>query len=194
MPDQTKQKPIIGWIDDGEPDWGNDIMSRVDEREPFATKAGYCRLLLFLQCVENEILAFENLDGARKLLPPLMSEKFSCLIRADVQKFNVAATPDYRPPSEIQDFETYSVVGWLLVVQRMLFNIKFIYNGHYFTKLGEFGYDTWCKYTAEYFDVAMNRALDIYYDGELTPEQEAQLDVGRAAAVERLDHLSAAML
>jgi hypothetical protein len=194
MTDQTKQKPLIGWIDDGKPDWGNKIMGRVDDREPFATQAGYCRLLSFLQCVENDIIAFENLKDARKLLPPLMSEKFFRLIRADIKKFNVSATPDYRPLSDIQGCQTYSVVGWLLVIQRMLFNIKFIYNGHYWTKLGEFGHDTWCKNPAKDFDVAMNRALDIYYSGELTREQEAQLDVGRAAAVERLNHLSATML
>ena len=40
----------------------------------------------------------------------------------------------------------------------------------------------------------MNRALDIYYDGELTPEQDALLDIGRAAAVARIDSLSKRML
>ena len=44
MTDQTNQKPITGWIEDGEPDWGNLIVSRLDERKPFATEAGYYRM------------------------------------------------------------------------------------------------------------------------------------------------------
>ena len=194
MTSTLPKKTVIGWLGDQTPDWGNIIMTRVDEREPFTSEAGYSRLLVYLDCVRKDTEAFDNLKGARKLLPPLMSTKFFLVIQAEVEKLNVDSAADYEPLREIKAFEPYSVVGWLLVIQRMLFNIKFVYNMHYWAHRGDFGFDTWCKYDADKFDVAMNRALDIYYDGELTPKQDAHLDIGRAAAVARIDSLSKRML
>ncbi len=194
MTDQLTKKAVIGWLGDQTPDWGNIVMTRVDEREPFTSEAGYSRLLAFLDCIRQDTEAFDNLKGAQKLLPPLMSTKFFRVVRADMEKLNVDSSADYKPLREIKAFETYSVIGWLLVIQRMLHNIKTVYNMHYWAQRGDFGFDTWCKYDADKFDVAMNRALDIYYEGEMTPKQDALLDIGRAAAVARIDSLSERML
>lgn len=194
MTEQLPKKITIGWLGDPTPDWGNIIMTRVDDREPFTSEAGYSRLLAFLDCIRKDTEAFDNLKGAQKLLPPLMSTKFFRVIQAEMEKLNVDSAADYEPLREVKAFEPYSVVGWLLVIQRILFDIKIVYNMHYLVHRGDFGFDTWCKYDADKFHVAMNRALDIYYDGELTPEQDTLLDIGRAAAVARIDCLSERML
>jgi hypothetical protein len=194
MINQLPPKPLIGWLGEDVPSWGNFIMNRVNDREPFATKAGYGRLLSLLHCIDQDTAAFKNLEEARAILPPLMSDNLFPIIRAEAKLFNLGAAAYNSPPGEFQAFEAYSVVGWLMVVQRMLYNIKTVYNMHYWVKLGEFGYDTWCAYTAEDFAHAMWNALDIYYDGGLTPEQETLLDVGRAAAVERIYTLSDQMI
>ena len=48
MTDQTPPKPLIGWLGEDVPSWGNFIMNRVNDREPFATEAGYGHLLSLL--------------------------------------------------------------------------------------------------------------------------------------------------
>ena len=190
MSDQLPNKPIIGDTNHDDPCWQNIFMSCVNDREPFASAAGYCRLLEFLNCIERDLAAFDNLKSARKLLPPLMARKFFRVIKAEMDQFNVVPAADYLPPTDLQGFDTYAVMGWLHIVEQTLFLIKSTYNIHYYIKRGEFGFDTWCKYTAEDF----NFDECVPYDGELTPEQDALVDIGITAAINRIDLLSNRML
>lgn len=190
MTDQLPNKPFMGDTIVDDLCWQNIFMSRVNDREPFASAAGYCRLLEFVNCIERDLAAFDNLTSARKLLPPLMARKFFRVIKSDMGKLKIAPAAVYKPLTDLKGLDTYAVIGWLHIVEQMLFLIKSTYNFHYYTKRGEFGFDTWCKYAADDF----NFYEDVPYDGELTTEQDALVEIGIAAAVERIDILSDRML
>ncbi len=171
--------------------WQHTFMGRFYDKEPFASEAGYCRLLVFLNCIERDMASFDNLKAARgRMFTPLMAKKMLRLIRADMAKFNVAPATDYEPLGYLQPRNMYEVIGWLHIIEQMLFLIKATFNIHYWTKRGEFGFDTWCKYTAEEFN------FDEYvpYGGETTLHVEVDIEAGAVAAIERIDSLSERML
>lgn len=184
-------KTIFSDPNDSNSSWQNTFMGRIYDKEPFASKAGYCRLLAFLNCIERDMASFDNLKAARgRMFTPLMAKKFLRLIRADMAKFNVAPATDYKPLGDLQPRNMYEVIGWLHIIEQTLFLIKATYNIHYHTKRGAFGFDTWCKYTAEDF----NFDEFVPYGGETTLGVEADIHEGATAAIERIDSLSAAML
>lgn len=194
MTNNQNQKHPTDWIEDYEPDWGYEIMCSIDERKPFATETGYCRLLSFLTSVESDLLAFENLEKARQLLPPLMSNKMFPLLKADLLSFDVEIVSYRKIANNLQNWDERVVAGWLLVVEQLLFSTKSTYNSHYWAKHAFHGHATWCKYSEQDFDTAMMNAFGLYYDGEWTKEQVMFLDIGRAAAVSRLYTMGELML
>jgi hypothetical protein len=182
---------VIGDPNDPNPPWQNILMRRVYEKDPFASEAGYSRLLVCLNCIERDLEAFDNLQAARKLmLPRLMAKKFLRLIRADLEKSNVSPADDYKPLAELQVLDTLAVMGWLHIVEQTLYMIKSTYSIRYNFKPSKFGSETWCKYSISKF----NFDQLVPYVGEFTPEQEVLVEAGAVAAVERIDSLSTAML
>ncbi len=192
MTDQSPKKTIIiGDPNDPNPPWQDILMRRVHERDPFASEEGYGCLLVFLNCIERDLAAFDNLKAARKLMrPPLMVKKFFGLIRADMKKSNIAPADDYVPLSDLLALDTFAVIGWLHIVEQTLYVIKSTYSIRYNFKRSTFGSDTWCKYSI----VKFNFDEHVPYDGDLTPEQEVLVEAGAVAAVERIDSLSERIL